>query len=186
MHRALREAWRGPIMLERTARLVDGKFEAATAEAGVAAEAGPSLGRRAWQFFVRQSSSSLTRRIIFLNLAGLFALVLGVLYLSQFRAGLIDARRESLLVQGEIIAAAIGASTLPDADNAPVDLERLLDLQAGETYSPPDDSQLDFPINPERVARLLQSLVTPTNTRARIYDRDGNLILDSRTIYDVI
>ena len=31
----------------------------------------------------------------------------GILYLSQFRAGLIDARRESLLVQGEIISAAI-------------------------------------------------------------------------------
>jgi two-component system sensor histidine kinase ChvG len=174
-------------MLERTARLVDGKFEAATGEAGAAAEAGPSLGRRAWQFFVRQSSSSLTRRIIFLNLAGLFALVLGILYLSQFRAGLIDARRESLLVQGEIIAAAIAASsTNADTDNTQIDLERLLDLQAGETYKPQDEAQLDFPIDPERVAPVLRRLVSPTNTRARIYDRDGELLLDSRTIYDVI
>jgi two-component system sensor histidine kinase ChvG len=187
MYRALREAWRGPIVLERTAQLVDGKFEAATAEAGVPAEAGPSLGRRAWQFFVRQSSSSLTRRIIFLNLAGLFALVLGILYLSQFRAGLIDARRESLLVQGEIIAAAIAASsTNADPDNSQIDLERLLDLQAGETYKPQDEAQLDFPIDPERVAPVLRRLVSPTNTRARIYDRDGELLLDSRTIYDVI
>ena len=108
-------------MLERTTQLVDGKFEADTAEAGVPVKAGPSLGRRAWQFFVRQSSSSLTRRIIFLNLAGLFALVIGVLYLSQFRAGLIDARRESLLVQGEIIAAAIAASsTTADPDNSQI------------------------------------------------------------------
>ena len=173
-------------MLEKTANYVDKDFEA---DAALRVPRRPwtrDAARRAWRFFVRQSSSSLTRRIIFLNLAGLFALMIGILYLSQFRAGLIDARRESLLVQGEIIAGAIGASTLPDADNNPVDLERLLDLQAGETYAPPDDSQLDFPINPERVARLLQSLVTPTNTRARVYDRDGNLILDSRTIYDVI
>src|SRR5262249_22744477 len=176
-----------PIVLERTSQIIDGKLGAGPLDDGSQpAEPRPGLARRAWQFFLWQSSSSLTRRIIFLNLAGLVALVIGVLYLSQFRAGLIDARRESLLVQGEIIAAAIGASTLPDADNSPIDLERLLDLQAGETYSPPDDSQLDFPINPERVARLLQSLVTPTSTRARIYDRDGNLILDSRTIYDVI
>jgi two-component system, OmpR family, sensor histidine kinase ChvG len=174
-------------VLERTTQLVDGKFEAATAEAGAPVEAGPSLGRRAWWFFVRQSSSSLTRRIIFLNLAGLFALVLGILYLSQFRAGLIDARRESLLVQGEIIAAAIAASsTTADPDNTQIDLERLLDLQAGETYKPQDEAQLDFPIDPERVAPVLRRLVSPTNTRARIYDRDGELLLDSRTIYDVI
>ena len=54
--------------------------------------------RRVWQFSVRQSFSSLTRRIIFLNVAGLLALVIGILYLSQFRAGLIDARVQSLLV----------------------------------------------------------------------------------------
>ena len=72
--------------------------------------------------------SSLTRRILFLNLAGLFALMIGILYLSQFRAGLIDARRESLLVQGEIIAAAISASTAADPDNTTIDLDRLLSL----------------------------------------------------------
>ena len=66
--------------------------------------------RSAWQFFVSQSFSSLTRRIVFLNLAGLLALVTGVLYLSQFRAGLIDARVQSLLTQSEIIAGAIAAS----------------------------------------------------------------------------
>ena len=47
--------------------------------------------RSAWAFFVAQSFSSLTRRIVFLNLTGLVALVIGVLYLTQFRAGLIDA-----------------------------------------------------------------------------------------------
>jgi two-component system sensor histidine kinase ChvG len=36
------------------------------------------------------------------------------------------------------------------------------------------------------VAPVLRRLVSPTNTRARIYDRDGTLLLDSRTIYDVI
>ena len=175
-------------MLERTTQLVDSKFDADATDAGrPPALPTASLSRRAWQFFVRQSSSSLTRRIIFLNLAGLFTLVLGILYLSQFRAGLIDARRESLLVQGEIIAAAIAASsTTADPDNTQIDLERLLDLQAGETYKPQDETQLDFPIDPERVAPVLRRLVSPTNTRARIYDRDGTLLLDSRTIYDVI
>ena len=54
--------------------------------------------------------SSLTRRIVVLNLAGLAVLVIGILYLNQWRAGLIEARVQSLRVQGEIIAAAIAAS----------------------------------------------------------------------------
>ena len=136
-----------------------------------------------WQFFVTQSFSSLTRRIVFLNLAGLFALVIGVLYLSQFRAGLIDARVQSLLVQGEIISGAIAGSATVDTDSITIDPDRLLELQAGQSYGPSDESGTEFAINPERVAPLLRRLVSPTNTRARIYDRDGVLILDSRSLY---
>ena len=71
----------------------------------VAAENVPStswqpLGwlRRVGQFIFELSFSSLTRRIVSLNIAGLLALVASILYLSQFRAGLIDARAQSLLV----------------------------------------------------------------------------------------
>ena len=143
------------------------------------------LAGSAWQFFVKLSFSSLTRRIVFLNLAGLVALVLGVLYLTQFRAGLIDARSQSLQVQGEIIAGAIAASATVESDAVTIDPERLLELQAGESYGPPDEgaSGIEFPINPERVAPVLRRLVSPTKTRARIYDRDGVLILDSRNLY---
>ncbi len=144
-----------------------------------------SVLRPAWHFFVAQSFSSLTRRIVFLNLAGLITLVIGILYLSQFRAGLIEARVQSLLVQSEIIAGAIAASATVETDSITIDPERLLELQAGESYGPTDDilSGLEFPINPERVAPVLRRLVSPTKTRARIYDRDGVLILDSRSLY---
>jgi two-component system sensor histidine kinase ChvG len=143
------------------------------------------LARSAWAFFISQSFSSLTRRIVILNLAGLVALVTGVLYLSQFRAGLIDARVQSLLVQSEIIAGAIAASATVETDAITIDPDRLLELQAGESYGPPDESlnSVEFPINPERVAPVLRRLVSPTKTRARIYDRDGVLILDSRNLY---
>src|SRR6266545_4718564 len=146
------------------------------------------LLRRAWQFFIAQSFSSLTRRIIFLNVTGLLALVIGILYLSQFRAGLIDARVQSLLVQGEIIAGAIASSATAEQDTITFDLERLLELQAGESYGPSEDvlSGIEFSINPERVGPVLRRLVSPTNTRARIYDRDGMQILDSRNLYDVL
>ena len=128
--------------------------------------------------------SSLTRRIIVLNLAGLLVLVVGILYLNQWRAGLIDARVQSLRVQGEIIAAAIAASATVDSDVISVNPDRLLELQAGNV-SPLSyfDPTLEFPINPERVAPLLRNLITPTRTRARIYDGQGLLILDSDNIY---
>ena len=116
-----------------------------------------SLLRQFWQFLVAQSSSSLTRRIVSLNVAGLLALVIGILYLSQFRAGLIDARAQSLLVQGEIIAAAIAASATGDTEpgTITVDPDKLLELKPGESYGPPEDVLFayEFPINPERVAR---------------------------------
>ena len=129
--------------------------------------------------------SSLTRRILVLNLAALGVLVSGILYLNQFREGLIDARVESLMTQGEIIAAAIAASATVSTDSFTVDPEKLLELQAGQTISPTDDSidALEFPINPERVAPLLRRLISPTRTRARIYDRDANLMLDSQHLY---
>lgn len=129
-------------------------------------------------------TSSLTRRILVLNLAGLCAMVGGILYLNQFRAGLIDARVQSLLTQGEIIAGAIAASATVETDGLMVDPEQLLQLQAGESISPTDSGRLtDFPINPERVAPVLRRLISPTRTRARIYDPEGILILDSRHLY---
>ncbi|MBZ9849833.1 sensor histidine kinase [Mesorhizobium sp. CA14] len=129
--------------------------------------------------------SSLTRRILFLNMAGLAVLVTGILYLNTFRDGLIDARVESLMTQGEIIAGAIAASATVETDSISIDPEKLLELQAGESLGPGSDQldNLDFPINPERVAPVLRRLISPTRTRARIYDRDANLLLDSRHLY---
>lgn len=127
-------------------------------------------------------SSSLTRRIVVLNLGGLVALLGGFLYLNQFREGLIDARVQSLLTQGQIIAAAVAANATVDTDAITVDPEKLLKLAPGESASASDDdSTMSFSLNPERVGPLLRRLVSPTRLRARIYDRDGYLLLDSRS-----
>ncbi|WP_306118551.1 MULTISPECIES: sensor histidine kinase [unclassified Roseitalea] len=137
------------------------------------------------RLFGRPLFSSITRRILILNLAALGLLMSGILYLNQFRDGLIDARVESLMTQGEIIAGAIAASASVETDAILIDPEKLLELQAGESIVPNVDGfdSLDFPINPERVAPVLRRLISPTRTRARIYDPDGNLILDSRHLY---
>ena len=128
--------------------------------------------------------SSLTRRILFLNLVALIVLVSGILYLNQFREGLIDARVESLLTQGEIIAGAVAASASVDTNSITIDPEKLLELQAGQTISPGNTGEnLEFPINPERIAPVLRRLISPTRTRARIFDDDASLLLDSRYLY---
>ncbi|WP_425463287.1 stimulus-sensing domain-containing protein [Methylobacterium terricola] len=143
---------------------------------------GPRTVRR---WIAERFASSLTRRIVVLNLAGLIALLIGFLYLNQFRQGLIEARVQSLLTQGDIIAGAIAASATVDTDAITIDPDRLLQLQAGEGGAFGDEapSGLEFSLNPERVAPLLRRLITPTGTRARVYDRDGTMLIDSRGLY---
>ncbi len=159
--------------------------------AGEAAPRGRFVAVKRWlaalsQFVSQHVFSSLTRRIIVLNLVALVVLVAGIIYLNTFRAGLIDARVSSLVTQGEIIASAIAASaTVDDTDTINVDPEKLLDLEAGQSLAPADQRSegIDFAINPEVVAPILGRLISPTRTRARIYDRDGTMIVDSLHLY---
>ena len=167
-------------------------------EAGVQKIEGEPLGEdgriahppaRSWRkriFAALQArlGSSLTRRIVVLNLGGLVALFVSFLYLNQFREGLIDARVQSLQTQGQIIASAIAASAAVETDAITIDPEKLLQLAPGESYGAAGeiDPQLEFSINPERVGPVLRRLVSPTRTRARIYDREGYLLLDSRSL----
>jgi len=153
--------------------------------------AAPSRGRRwlrlraraAWRFLTARFSSSLTRRIVVLNLGGLVVLVLGFLLMDQFRADLIEARVQSLTIQADIIAAAISASATGDTDSITLDPDKLLQLAPGESVAPAqsDEDATEFSINPALVGPFLHRLVTPTRTRARIYDSDGRLLLDSRS-----
>jgi two-component system sensor histidine kinase ChvG len=139
--------------------------------------------RVVWRFLTARFSSSLTRRIVVLNLGGLVVLVVGFLLLDQFRADLIEARVQSLTIQADIIAAAISASATGDTDSITIDPDKLLQLAPGESVapSPSDEDATQFSINPALVGPFLHRLVTPTRTRARIYDSDGRLLLDSRS-----
>ena len=153
-------------------------------EARLAEEHARKVMEKASELTQSVLSSPLTRRIVVLNLGGLVALLGGFLYLNQFREGLIEARVTSLQTQGEIIAAAVAASATVDTDAITIDPEKLLKLAPGESYNVTDGSQpaLEFSLNPKRFGPLLRRLVTPTGTRARIYDRDGELLLDSRSV----
>src|SRR6202142_3577266 len=139
--------------------------------------------RVAWRFLTARVSSAPTPGIVPLNPGGLVVLVVGFLLLDQFRADLIEARVQSLPIQANIIAAAISASATGDTDSITIDPDKLLQLAPGESVapSPSDEDATQFSINPALVGPFLHRLVTPTRTRARIYDSDGRLLLDSRS-----
>ncbi|MBV1706174.1 MAG: HAMP domain-containing histidine kinase [Hyphomicrobiales bacterium] len=126
-------------------------------------------------------SSSLTRRIIVLNLGGLFALLLGFLLLNQLRAGLIVAREQSLQAQASIIAAAVAASGSVDADTINLDPSKLLQLEPATRQKSHGRDSLNFSIDPEDAGPLLVRVVPP-RTRARVFDRDGYLLVDTREL----
>lgn len=100
--------------------------------------------------------SPLTRRILAINAVALGILVGGVLYLDRFEAGLIEARGDALMTQGEIIAGALAeaATSGPQAARIKLDLAN----------------------------QILRRLVVPTNTRARLFGAGGQLVADSRRL----
>lgn len=106
--------------------------------------------------------SSLGRRIMAINLFSVIFLAGGVLYLNQFRDGLIEARFQALTTNGRMIAGALGEAALQEVS---ID---------GQVQSLTLDS---LPIK-----RVLRRLSLITNTPALLFDRDGHLIADSRRL----
>ena len=105
----------------------------------------------------RRRFSSLTLRILAPNVLALGILVGGVLFLDQYRDGLIEAKVAALQTEAEIIAGAVGESALVGAPESPE-------------------------IDQAMAARMIRRLVVPGDTRARLFDAEGRLIADSRTL----
>ena len=109
--------------------------------------------RRLWP-----QGSRLGRLIIALNFLGLAILIIGALTLNELRRGLVNARIESLITQGEWVA-------------------RLIDEAA--TVGEPEPA-----LQPQRAAQLLQLLHLPRSQRVRLFDKEGRLIADSYFVAD--
>ena len=102
--------------------------------------------------------SSLTRRILAINILALGIVVVGLLYLDDYRQGLIDAKAAALATQGKIIAAALGETVVVG------------------------DAEGVYVIDVEAARQLLIRLVLPTGRRARLFAADGRLVADSRRL----
>jgi two-component system sensor histidine kinase ChvG len=102
--------------------------------------------------------SRLGRLIVVLNLLGLAILVAGAMVLNELSQGLVEARRDSLSVQAELIA-------------------NVIDRQA--TVGEPVPA-----LDAAAAAGVLRSLVIPAAQRARLYDIGGRLLADSDVLSD--
>jgi len=119
-------------------------------ESGSQGDPAPRTDSKPWRFGL----SPLVRRILAVNLIALLILVGGILYLTEFRANLIERRLDRLTVQAEIIAGALGESA---------------------TGGPEASGMVR-----EEAQRIIVRLAGPTQTRARLFSTDGHLLVDSR------
>ncbi len=102
--------------------------------------------------------SPITRRILAINILALVVLFAGMLYLDNYRRGLISAELAALQTQTELFAAALGESA---ADP---------EVPAAEA------------LNARLAQQLIRRLVETTGTRARLFGIDGSLLADSRML----
>jgi len=129
-------------------------------------------------------TATLARRIFVSNMLGLLVLVVGIFWLILNHDWLIAAKRDSLRVQGEILAAAIAASASLETDRITFDPDRLTDAQrAAFPFRDDGFAAFELSLRPDKVGPVLRRLIQPThNTRARLYDREGELIVDTAQV----
>ena len=131
---------------------------------------------------IRLVAKTLMRRIIFVNLIGLVILLTGIFYLGQYHAWLIEAKRDSLRAQGEVIAAAIAASATREKDTGRIVInpDMLPEIEGARGLLRDENiASMQLSIPPERVAPLFKGGLLPADIRARVYASDGVLIVDS-------
>lgn len=109
----------------------------------------------------RRFLSPLTRRILFLNLVGPALLGFGLLYLDDYRRGLIEAQIAALRMQARIVATALSETARPDEEG-----------EAG----------IDWRLAPEIARPVLFRLMQPADGHARIFGPEGQLLADSRIV----
>ena len=122
-------------------------------------EAGrPADGRRR---IGRFGGSRLGGLILVLNLLSLLILFGGAMALNEWRRGLIEARQETLTAQAELLSNVLGDLGITRGDPTPI-----LDPLAAKDW--------------------LRDNFIPAGQRARLYDVDGLLVLDSYVVTEAI
>jgi two-component system, OmpR family, sensor histidine kinase ChvG len=184
-----RPAGSGSDVLLRNVSAVAGRARGLKAYAGRMFEHARAFSRRIglYEFLtygplIRLVAKTLMRRIIFANVIGLVILLSGIFYLGQYHAWLIEAKRDSLRAQGEVIAAAIAANATREKDTGRIVInpDMLPEMEAARGLLRDENmAALQLSIPPERIAPLFRGGLLPADIRARVYGSDGVLIVDS-------
>jgi two-component system, OmpR family, sensor histidine kinase ChvG len=101
--------------------------------------------------------SPLTRRILAVNIIALAILGVGLLQLGDYQRSLVEAQLAALKTQARVLAAALGESAVSDTGGGVVLIQ-------------------DFS------RQMIRRLVEPTRDRARLFDPEGRLVIDTRAL----
>ena len=111
----------------------------------------------------------LTRRILAVTLVAPVLLGLGLLFLDEYEDSLIATEIDALRTEGELIAAAIGEGAVAIENES----------EASGTFMPAGAARR---IDPATARQLIRRLAALASVRARLYDRGGSMIADSRLL----
>lgn len=108
---------------------------------------------------------------------------LGALFDYNLLLKLIDSRVQSLLARGEIIADSISTDAVTYGEASAIPADRLSTLTPNQSVpSPHENAQsTEFSLNPVRIGPLIRRMVNSSALLARIYDKDGYILVDSRS-----
>ncbi len=118
-----------------------------------ASQGTPAAGRRH-----RGRFSPLTRRILVVNITALVFLVAGLLFLGRYESNLVEGELAALRAEAEVFAGALSEGAYTTSAVGGVEIRSKI------------------------AAPMLRRLTQPIRTRARLYDRDGLLIADTRRL----
>jgi two-component system sensor histidine kinase ChvG len=117
----------------------------------------------------RRLLSPLTWRILAVNLTAPVVLVLGLLFLDEYEQTLIAAELDALETQGEMIAASVGESAV------------VVETESADFPTFTDSGSLRT-IDQATARQLVRRLADLAQLRARLFDRGGAPIADSRLL----
>lgn len=129
----------------------------------------------------RKIPISLSKRIIILNLIALLMLVFGILYLNQFRQGLIDAKIEALKTQSQIISNTISTSATSSKRTNLFLLDPNIDNGLG--FDQRIIQYRNYTINKKLLEDIIIKLIIPEKIRAQVYDSNNKLMHDSNVFF---
>ena len=129
----------------------------------------------------RKIPISLSKRIIILNLIALLMLVFGILYLNQFRQGLIDAKIEALKTQSQIISNTISTSATSSKRTNLFLLDPNIDNGLG--FDQRIIQYRNYTINKKLLEDIIIELIIPEKIRAQVYDSNNKQMHDSNEFF---